>query len=145
MLVLRPEVGIVFDISVVIERDEVAFIVEFIKGLRIVLDMIDKEDAIEMVDFVQNSAGEKIGGFEANFGAIFELSFDAGFGGARNFAINGWHRKAAFVIFDNFAFGFDNFGIQESSEVGIVFVIHVFANNNDALIVAKLWCSHRGG
>ena len=51
--------------------------------------MIDEKNAVEVVDFVQNSAGEKTVNFDADFLAIFGLGFDAGFLRAWNFAVDG--------------------------------------------------------
>lgn len=48
------------------------------------------------------------------------------------------------VVYE-FAFVFDDFGIDESNKIGIFLVIHIFADDNDALIVAELGGGHSGG
>ncbi len=59
-LILREEIRVVFNLGFVIgDRDEVALRIEAVEGVGVVADVVDKEDAIEMVDFVQEGAGEE--------------------------------------------------------------------------------------
>ena len=91
------------------------------------------------------STGKVASSFEANFGTVFKGGLDFDLVGASNHAINFWHRKAAFVIFDGFAFGADNFGIDKGSKSVDVFIVEVVTDDNDALIDTKLRGSHGGG
>ena len=143
-MVIRIEFLVVLYVSVVIERLKIAFVVKLVEGVFLVFDVVDKENAVEVVDFMHKGASEEIGCLEANFGAVFELGLNANFGWAGNFAVNGRNREAAFVIVEDFALGFDNFWVKQWNKSGIILIAHVFTDNNDALIVAKLWGSHSG-
>lgn len=94
-----------------------------------------------MVDFVEKGAGEGIFGFDADGSAVFEEGFDFDFGGARDFAVDGGDREATFVVDGGFAFGFDDFWVDESSEGLVLFVVEVVADDDDTAVEAEL----RGG
>lgn len=83
-------------------------------------------------------------GLEADFGAVFEFGFDFDFGIAGDFAIDFWHREATFVIGDEFAVAFDDFWVDESGEIRVVFVFKIVANDDDAAIDAHLRGGHGG-
>lgn len=78
-LFIREELLVIFDFFVIINRVEIAFIVHFEESFFIIFNVIDEEDAVEMIDLMEKDAGEGTFGFDADFGAIFEESFDAGF------------------------------------------------------------------
>ena len=69
-----------------------------------------------MVDFVEEGAGKVVGGFDADFGAVGEEGFDFDFFGASDESVDTWDGEAAFVIFDLFTFGFDDFGVDEGGK-----------------------------
>lgn len=98
-----------------------------------------------MVDFVLKGAGEVAAGLNTNVGTVFEKSFDLALFGAGDEAVNFWNREATFVIFDGFAVGFDDFGVDEGSEVVFLLVVEVVADDNDALVNTKLRGGHSGG
>ncbi len=120
-------------------------VVHAIESFRIVADMINEENAVEMVDFVKKGAGEITTGLEADFGAVFELSFDLDFVRASDDAVNFWYGKTTFVIGLGATFGADDFGVDEGGEGGMIFVFEVIAHNNNALILAELRSGHGGG
>ena len=68
--------------------------------------------------------------------AVFEEGFDAGFWVARDEAVDGGDGETAFVVGGEFAFVFDDFGVDEGDEVGVLFFAHVFADDDDALVDA---------
>ena len=98
-----------------------------------------------MVDFVKKGAGEGIFGFNADRSAIFEHCFDFDFGGARDFAVDSRNGEAALEVAFDFAFGFDNFGVDESGESFVFLVVEVVTDDNDAAVKAELWRSHSSG
>ncbi len=49
------------------------------------------------------------------------------------------------MVFFDFAFGADDFGVDQSGERLIVFVLKVVADDDDALIDAELRSGHGGG
>ncbi len=95
-----------------------------------------------MVDFVEESAGEGIFGLDADGGAVFEEGFDFDFGGARNFAVNGGDGEATFVVDGGFAFGFDDFWVDEGGEGLVLFVVEVVADDDNAAVEAELGGGH---
>ncbi len=97
-----------------------------------------------MVDFVEEGAGEEISGFDADFLAVFEEGFDFGFAGAADETINLGDGQTAFGLSDDFAFGFDDLGVNEGGEGILGFVVEVVANDDDALINAHLRGGHGG-
>ena len=69
---------------------------------------------------------------------------DADFSGAGYFAINSRNRKTSLVVVLCFSFSLYYFGIKKGDESGVVFVAHVFADNDNALIVTELRRRHSG-
>ena len=143
-LSIREEGLIAFNFAIVIDGLQIAFFVHDIESIGVVFDMVDKENAVEMVDFVEKDAGELAFGFDADFGAVFELGFDFGLMRAGNHTIDSRNRETAFVIFFDFTFGLDDFGVNQGSKGGVVFIIHVVPNDNNALILANLRGGHGG-
>ena len=141
---IRIEVLIVLDISIVIKRFEIALVVQFIECVFLAFYVIDEKNSVEMVDFVHKSASEEVACLKSNFGAIFELRLDADFSGAGYFAINSRNRKTPLVVVLCFSFSLYYFGIKKGDESGVVFVAHVFANDDNALIVTELRRRHSG-
>lgn len=98
-----------------------------------------------MVDFMKNGARKKIGGAEADFLSVFESGFNASFSGTGDFTIDGGYGEAAFVIIEGFSVGFDNFGVNKGNKVGVFFLRHIFADDDDAFVVAELGGGEGGG
>ena len=107
--------------------------------------MVDEEDAVEMVDFVEEGAGEGVLGFDADFAAIGEVGFNFYFGGARDEAVNEGNREATFVVGGGFTFGLDNFGVDEGGEGVVFFVFKVVTDDDDAAVDSELRGGHGGG
>lgn len=124
---------------------EVAVVVEFEEGVAVVFDVIDEEDAVEVVDLMEEGAGEVAGGLDADFGAIGELGFDASFIGAGNETVDEGDGEAALVVFDGATFGFDDFGVDKCGKCGMGLVFHVISYYNDTLVYTHLGCGHRSG
>lgn len=95
--------------------------------------MVDEYDAVGMVDFVLEHACEESISFEAEFVAIDVHSFDANTAVAGDFAIIPADTKAAFIIGDELAFVFDDFGVDERNEFFVVFVLELRAHDNHAV------------
>lgn len=145
MLVLGEEFRIVFDFGFVVgDGLEIAVFGHAIEGFWVVFDVVNKEDAVEMVDFVHEDAREEAVGFEADFLAIFELGFDFGLVGATNETVDFGDREAAFVIFGDFAFGADNFGVDEGGKRVVFLIVEVVADDDNAFIDAELRGGHSG-
>lgn len=145
LVFLGEEVPIVGDFGVVIlDWVEVAFVVHAVESVFLTANMIDEENAVEVIDFVEESAGEEAFGFEANFAAVFEQGFDFDFARATDAAINFRDREAAFKISFGLAFGADDLGVDEGGEVIVGFVFEIIADDNNALVNAELWRSHGG-
>ena len=115
------------------------------ESLGLVLDVVDEENAFEVVDFVEQGAGEVIFGFQADFGAVFEEGFDLDFFGAGNEAIEFGDGETAFVVGLGFAVGLDDFGVDEGGEGVFGFILEVVADDNNALVDAELGGGHGGG
>ncbi len=145
LVVIREELAIIFNLSVVVDRVEFAFVVHAVEGFFVIFDVVDEEDAIEVIDFVLKSASEKIFGFNADRGAIFELGFDADFVTAGNFTIEKRYGETTFVVGDDFAVGLDDLWVQESGKMVVVFVVEVVSDDNYALVDAELRGGHSGG
>lgn len=144
-LVIGEEVLVGGDFSIIIsDRDEVAFVVEAVESVFLVADVVDEENAVEVVDFVEKGASEEAFGFEADFVAVFEEGFDFGFAGAADAAIDLGDREATLIVSLDFAFGADDFGVNEGSEMTVLLVVKVVADDNDALVDAELGRSHGG-
>ncbi len=73
------------------DRGEVALVVHAVEGVGDVADVVDEKNAVEVVNFVEESAGEVAAGFEADFGAVFEKSLDLGFVRATDQTVNFWN------------------------------------------------------
>lgn len=97
-----------------------------------------------MVDFVEESAGEGIFGLDADGGAVFKHSLDFDFSGARDFTINSRDRETALEVAFDFTLGFDDFGVDESSESFIFLIVEIVANDDDAAVKAELRRCHGG-
>ena len=69
--IVAPKFMVVFNFGVVVDGIELAFIVHLKEGLRVVLDVVDEKNAVEMVDFVEESARERAFGFNADGRAVF--------------------------------------------------------------------------
>ncbi len=145
LFIFAPERFVVFNFFVVVDGIEVALVVHAIKGVGLVFDVVDEEDAIKMVDFVKEGASEGIFGFDADGGAVFEHRLDFNFGGARNLAVNGGNGEAALEVGDDFAFGFDDFGVDEGGEGFVFLVVEVVTDDDNAAVEAELRRSHGGG
>ena len=143
-LIVWPEFFVVFDVFFVIYWNKVAFVVELVESIFLVANMIDKENAVEMVDFVQDSAREKAFGFEFDFGAVFELCLNAGLGRARNLAVNSWDGETTFVVAQDATFGFDDDGVDKGNKVVVAFFVKIFADKNNAAVIAELRCGDCG-
>ena len=115
------------------------------EGLGLVFDVVDEENAFEVVNFVEQGAGEIIFGSQADFGAVFEEGFDLDLFGAGNEAVEFGDGEAAFVVGLGFAVGFDDFGVDEGGEGVFGFVFEVVADDNNALVDAELGGGHGGG
>lgn len=107
--------------------------------------MVDEKDAVEMVDFVEESAGEGAFGFDTDGGAVFKEGFDFNFSGAFDEAVDGGDGKAAFVVFFEFAVGLDDFWVDEGGEVQVFLVVEVVTDDDDAAVEAELGGGHGGG
>ena len=78
--------------------------------------MVDKDDAVGVIDLVLDNTGEEAFGLEANLVAVEVKSLDADFRMAGNFAVDVLDAEAAFEIGDNFSLVFDNFGVDQGGE-----------------------------
>lgn len=144
-LVIGEKVLVRGDFGVVIgDGNEVAFVVEAIESVFLAADVVDEKDAVEVVNFVEKSAGEETFGFEADFLAVFEESFDFSLARATDATINLRNRETAFVISLDFALSADDFGVDEGGEMMIFFVVEVVTNDNDTLVDAELRGGHGG-
>ena len=94
---------------------------------------------------MQKGASEKIFSLEAYFMAVFEQSFNLNFLGSTDKAVDFRNGQATFVVFDDFAVGFDYFGIDEGGKSVIILVAKVVAYDDDTAIDAKLGGGHGGG
>lgn len=142
-LLIGEEILVVFDLGLVIsDRDKIALVVHTGEGFGVVADMIDEEDAVEVVDFVKKGSSEVAASFDTDFGAVFEDGFDFGFRWATNKAVNIGDGEAAFLVDLRFAFSANDFWVDESGKRLIIFIIEVVANNNNALVLAKLGGGH---
>lgn len=135
------EIRIIFDMCIVVDRLQIAVFVEAVKGVVVVLDMVDEEDTVEMVDFVHEGAGEVAFGFDADFATIFEQSLDFDFLRAADETINFGNGETAFLLFDDFAVSLDDFGVNQGGKRVLFFVIEIVADDDDTLVDPHL----RGG
>src|SRR5690349_14171622 len=85
---LIPKVGVSFNMFVIIQRLKLTIFIEAIKGVFIVLNMINKHHAVGVVDLVLNTARYETVGAKADFVAVFIERFDANFSMARDFAVD---------------------------------------------------------
>ena len=94
---------------------------------------------------MKKSARKGIFGFDADGGAVFEQGFDFDFVRTRNLAINGGNGETTLIVFGDFAFGFDDFRVDEGGESFVLFVVEIVTDDNDAAIKTKLRCGHGSG
>ena len=92
---------------------------------------------------MEEGAGEGIFRFDADGGAVFKHCFDFDFAWAGNFAVNSGDGEAALEVGDDFAFGFDDFWVDECRESLVFLIVEVVADDDDAAVEAELWRSHR--
>ena len=100
--------------------------------------MVDKDDAVGVINLVLDDTGEEAFGLEANLIAIEVKSPDTDFRMAGDFAVDVLDAETAFEIGDNVSLVFDNFGVDQGSEFASSFVIKVAANDDDALKAINL-------
>jgi len=94
-----------------------------------------------VINLVHETASEVAFSFNSNFVAVFNEGLDFDFTGARNKAVNFRNGETTLIVTGDFAFGFDDFGIDEGGEGVIGFIIEIIAYQNDALVNSEL----RGG
>ena len=97
-----------------------------------------------MVDFVEERAGEGSFGFDADWSSIFKKGFNFDLVRARDTAVDRRDGEAAFVVFFDFTFSFDDFGVDERSEAKILFVVEVITDDDDTTIEPELGGGHSG-
>lgn len=144
LVVIGEEVGIRFDVAFVISGLKVAVVVHAVEGAGLVLDMIDEEDTFKVVDFVEQGAGEIAFSLEADLSAVGELGFDFDFFRTRDEAVDFGDGETALVIGLGFAFGFDDFGVDEGSEGILGLIFKIIAYDDDTLVDTELGGSHGG-
>ena len=93
---------------------------------------------------MEESASEKLISFNPNRGAIFELSGNFCLFGTGDETVEIGDGKAAFVIFDDFSRGLENFWVQEGGKIVVVFIVEVVTDDYDALIYTELRGGHGG-
>lgn len=120
------------DVFVIIQWFELAFLVELIKCFFIMLNVVDKNNTVRVVDFVLDDAGKESFGFKANWLAVNVECFDTNFGVAWHFAIDFTNTEAAFVVGNNFAFVFNDLGVDEHGKITRGFVFEIAAYYNSA-------------
>lgn len=129
---------------VIIEWNELTLGIESIEAVRLVAEVVDKEQAICVIDLVLDDARQEALGLEADFVAVDIAGFDANFGPARYAAIDAVDTEAAFEVGEFFAFKFDDFGVYESGKFTRVFVVEIFADDDDAVETVDLDSGERG-
>lgn len=100
--------------------------------------MIDEHDAVRVVDFVLEHAGEEAIGFESDFVAINVEGFDADAVVAPDFAVKPVDAETPFVILVRATFAFDNFRVDKRDEFLDGFVVKVAAHDDDPLETVDL-------
>lgn len=141
-LVIGEKVLVGSNFGIVIsDGNKVAFVIESVEGVFLVADVVDEEDTVEVVDFVEESASEEAFGLEADFVTIFEEGLHFNLMGAGDAAVDFGNRETAFVINFFFTFGTDDLGVDEGGEMLVFFVVEVVADDDNALVDAEL----RGG
>ena len=104
----------------------------------IIFDTVHERDAITVVDFMLQDAGQKTFGFDADFMAIDINRFDADFTVARDFAVALFDAQTTFVVGDHGADAFDDFGVDEWCKFTDGFVVEIRADDNDAERIINL-------
>jgi len=135
---LVPQLSIIFDVGFVIKRLQFTRIIKRVKSIVLVTDMVDKDDAVGVIDLVLDDTGEETFGLKANLVAIKVKSLDTDFRMAGDFAVDLLNAEAAFEIGDNFSLVFDNFRIDQGGEFASCFVVKVAADDDDALEAINL-------
>ncbi len=125
---------------IVVERLELAFVVKAVEGIFLALDVVDKDDAIDVVYLVLDNARQEAFGLDADFVAIRVEGFDTDFAPAFDAAVAAFDAQAAFEIFDLLALVFDDFGVDERRELAGVFVLEAAADDDDTLQAVNLYC-----
>lgn len=69
----------------------------------------------------------------------------ADFFGTGDKTVNKGNRKAAFVIFEDFAVSFDDFRVDKGSKRLVGFILEIVTNDDDASIEPELGGGHGGG
>ena len=142
LVIVAPEGFVVFYFFVVVDWVEVSLVVHTEKGVFLVFYVVDKEDSVEVVDFVKEGASKRIFGLDSDRSSVFEESLYLDFCRARDKAVKRRDREATFVIGRWFAFGADNFGVDEGGEGVVFLVVEIVADDDDTLIVAELRSCH---
>lgn len=97
-----------------LEAAETAFGAEFGGGA----EAVDEEDAVEVVDFVLESAGEESVGFDGLGFAVEGFDGDGDVVGAADFVAQARDAEAAFVV-EIFVFTEAEFGVEEDDGHGV--------------------------
>ncbi|MNT33646.1 hypothetical protein D3C72_1695850 [compost metagenome] len=106
--------------------------------------MVDKDDAVSVVDFVLNDTGKESFGAESNFITVNIKSFDANLCVTWYFAVDVADAETAFVVIFNLAFVFYDLWIDESSEITTRLVVKVATNNNGTFEAVNLYGGESG-
>ena len=139
-----PKNSRVFDVFVIVKRLKLAFLVECVKSIVFVFDMVDKQNTVGVVDFMLNDASKEAFSLETDFVAVDIKSFDADFGVAWHFAVNASHTKATFVIVHDFTFELYDFGINKWRKGTRGLVFEVASDDNNTLERVNLDSSEGG-
>jgi len=68
--IVAPKFVVVFNLGVIIDGVELALVVHFEEGVFDAFDVVDKENAVEVVDFVEEGAGEGAFSLDADGSAV---------------------------------------------------------------------------
>lgn len=115
-----------------------AAVLKLVKGLRLILDMVDKDSAIGMVNFVLKDARQEAFGGYAHFFAVQAEGFDADFSVAWNLAVDITNAQAAFEVFFDGAFVFGDLWVDKNGKRAVVLVIEIVTYYDDTVHLVDL-------
>ena len=145
LVVIGEESLVSGNLGVVVNGVEVALVIHLKPGGFIVANMVDEEETVEVVDFVEESAGESAGGANADFGAVEKAGLYPSLRRAGNKTVVERNGETTFVVGQSLALGFYYFRINQSSESRLGLVFHVITDDDNADVVTHLGGGHGGG
>lgn len=118
---------------VVVERSQLTFVVERVKCVGLILDVIDEHDAVDVIDLMLDDTSQKARSFKADFMAVGIEGADADFRMARNLAVNVRHAETPFVVVSDISLMLNDFRVNERHKFPVGLIVETAPDDDDPL------------